>query len=432
MFSIKFDKKRNLLTITFRDHFDIQQGELLCKRLEDCLSKVKKNFMVLTDLSDLDSFDNSAQQYIQQTMTICNAYGVSKIFRIIPDEAKDMGFNIMSIFHYSKHVKIHTYKTFEEAKYYIRINTNITFLEKILAALSILKIKTADISEHAVFRVLVIVCGFVVLIILRQTFKAFGISLGYLYITLIALAGFWFEIKGGLAAALIAFIVFVAEVNLFNAWADRDIVAKTILLRFMIYFLSGVVIGYLAKSEKKIQKKLEFLAGHDELTGALNLKFTLMLLKKEFERSKRYKENFTIAIVDIDNFKNINDTRGHLVGNEALKAFSDIIKNSLRGTDMIGRYGGDEFLLMLPESTCEQGASILIRIKTVLSTIKITSPFLLDKSHVSLTFSAGLAAYSSDNTPSVNSLIDNADKALYQAKKEGKDKLSIYQNIASS
>ena len=87
---------------------------------------------------------------------------------------------------------------------------------------------------------------------------------------------------------------------------------------------------------------------------------------------------------------------------------------------------------MFPESTCEQGASVLTRIKTALSNIKITSPFLLDKSHVSLTFSAGLAAYSSDNTPSVNSLIDNADKALYQAKKEGKNRISIYQNIASS
>lgn len=243
------------------------------------------------------------------------------------------------------------------------------------------------------------------------------------------MAGFWFGVKGGIIAALIALAIFVLEVNVFSSWIERDLVLKTIFLRFLIYFLSGIVIGYLAQSEKKIQKKLEFLAGHDELTGFLNLKFTLMLLKKEFERSKRYKGNLTIAIIDIDNFKLINDVYWHLVGNDSLKTFSDIIKNSLRETDMVGRYGGDEFLLIFPESTLDQAINVLTRIRTAISTIKITSSFLLDKKAISLTFSAGIASFSPGSV-SVNNLIDNADKALYRAKKEGKDRISIHQTKA--
>jgi len=108
MFSIKFDKQRNLLALIFHKHFDAQQGELLCKRLEKELSKIKKGYMLLVDLSDLDSFDSLSGQYIQKMMTLCNSSGVAKIFHIIPDEAKDIGLNIMSAFHYSRDVKIHT------------------------------------------------------------------------------------------------------------------------------------------------------------------------------------------------------------------------------------------------------------------------------------------------------------------------------------
>ena len=427
MFSIKFDKKHNLLTIIFRHHFDVQQGRLLCKRLEAELSKAKKKFMVLTDLTDLDSFDKPSYEYIQKMMVLCNTYGISKVFRIIPDEAKDMGFNIMSIFHYSKDVKIHTYKTREEAENYIQINTTITLRKRVVALLRILKIKIIHLSEYPIFRFLIIACGFILLIIIRQVFKAFGISLGYLYITLIALTGFWYEVKGGIIAALIAFVIFAIEVNIFSLWVDREIVLKTMFLRFIIYFLSGIVIGYLAKTEKKIQKKLEFLAGHDKLTGFLNFKFTLMLLKKEFERSKRYKKNLTIAILDIDNFKSINDNHGHLVGNDSLKTFSDIIQKNLRDPDIAGRYGGDEFLIIFPESTCEQGLNMLTRVKTDMVKVKVAPSFLLSKKALALTFSAGLASFSSANKD-MNSLIGSADKALYQAKKEGKNRTSACKN----
>ncbi|MCG2711796.1 MAG: GGDEF domain-containing protein [Candidatus Omnitrophica bacterium] len=164
---------------------------------------------------------------------------------------------------------------------------------------------------------------------------------------------------------------------------------------------------------------------HDELTGGLNYRFSLESLKKEFERSKRYKKNLTIAIIDIDHFKNINDAYGHLVGNDTLKAFSNIIKNNLREVDISGRYGGDEFVLIFPESSAEQGMKIVTRIKTALSESKITSAFLISKKDISVTFSAGLASFSAHNK-TMNNLIDTADKALYQAKNEGRNKIVAY------
>ncbi|MFH1061734.1 MAG: diguanylate cyclase [Candidatus Omnitrophota bacterium] len=424
MFSIKFDKRYNLLILEFRSNFDEQQGEILCERLKKELAQAKKGFMVISDLSRVDCFDEASSKYIQKMMMICNAHGVSKIFRVVPNKAKDIGFNIMSIFHYSKSVKIYTYESIEEARFFVNLNANITLKDKIFTVLKILKIKILSLTGHYYFRALIIVSGFLLLLILRQVYHAFGVSLGYLYITLIALSGLWFEVTGGVIAALISSIIFVVEVNFFSSWVARDVVFKTMFLRFAIYFLSGIVLGYQSLVEKKLRKNLEFLAAYDELTGFLNYKFTLELLKKELERAKRYKNDLTLAMIDIDNFKNVNDTFGHLVGNDALKIFSKIIKANLREVDIAGRYGGDEFILIFPESTSEQGLMILTRIKSAIANTKIRSAFLVSEKSVLLTFSAGLSTFSLDKN-TINDLINSADKALYQAKKEGRDKIVV-------
>jgi hypothetical protein len=355
MFSIKFDKRNNLLNLEFRSNFDEQQGEILCAHLKKELLQAKKGFIVFSDLSRVDYFNDASSKYIQRMMVICNEHGVSKIFRVVPQKSKDIGFNIMSIFHYSKSVKIYTYNSVAEARFYVNLNTNIKLKDKILTVIKILKFKALALTEHCYFRFLIILSGFLLLLILRQVFHAFGVSLGYLYITLIALSGFWFEIKGGLIAALLSSVIFVVEINMFSSWTARDIVFKTMFLRFFIYFLSGIVLGYQSGVEKKLRKKLEFLAAYDELTGFYNYRFTIELLKKELERSKRSKKDITVAIIDIDHFKNINDTYGHLVGNDALKIFSKIVKENLREMDLAGRYGGDEFILIFPETNSEQG-----------------------------------------------------------------------------
>ena len=424
MFSLKFDKDHNLLTITFRGQVDESQGELLCQRIEKELHKTKKGFMILTDLSEVEIFEDTVYSSIKKLMILCNAHNVSKIFRVIPDKTKDIGFSTLSIFHYSKNVSIHTFKTLSEAYYYIKLNTNITFNDRVFTFLKIFRIKLLNLSESVFFRASFIVCGFIVLVISRQIFKAFGISLGYIYITLIALSGLWFETKGGITAASTSLAIFLIEVNMFSLWTAREIVLKTLVLRVFIYFSSGILIGSQSKQQRILKEKLQFLAVHDELTGIINYRHSINILKKEFERSKRHHNNLTISIIDIDDFKQINDTYGHLVGNDTIKTFSSLMAKELRNIDTIGRYGGDEFILIFPESTKEQGIRILERIRKNISSARITSSFLINKKSFSITFSAGIASLSIENK-NINDLINNADKALYRAKQKGRNKIAF-------
>lgn len=116
MIQIEHDSKNNLLLLIFKDVIDIEQGEKLYADLRDIVPKLYKGFRLITDLSELDSMHLDIHSILEQVMDLCNEHGVSKIIRIIPDISKDIGFNIMSLFHYSHDVVIHTYKSFEEAR----------------------------------------------------------------------------------------------------------------------------------------------------------------------------------------------------------------------------------------------------------------------------------------------------------------------------
>jgi len=116
MFSLSTDNKGNKLIITVKDYFDLQQAEQFYAELAKNIPKLKKGFIVLTDLSFLERMDMNARMFIEKAMDLFNKHGVSRVIRIIPDQGKDIGFNIMSLFHYSAGVAIHTYKSYQEAE----------------------------------------------------------------------------------------------------------------------------------------------------------------------------------------------------------------------------------------------------------------------------------------------------------------------------
>lgn len=115
MFNLSTDTKGNKLVIAFKEHFDLQQAEQFYHELQKNIPKLKDGFVVLTDLSSLERMDMNAKLFIEKAMDFLNKKGVSKVIRIIPDQAKDIGFNIMSVFHYSTGVATHTYKSYQEA-----------------------------------------------------------------------------------------------------------------------------------------------------------------------------------------------------------------------------------------------------------------------------------------------------------------------------
>ncbi|MFC1674442.1 diguanylate cyclase, partial [Candidatus Omnitrophota bacterium] len=158
------------------------------------------------------------------------------------------------------------------------------------------------------------------------------------------------------------------------------------------------------------------------LTGCMNFRNIMELLENEITRAKRYKRKFTITMIDIDHFKRINDEYGHLVGNDALVAFANVIKNSVRSMDIVGRYGGEEFLIILPESDSGQALVALERIKNDLEQVKISSSHLEKGKKISLQFSAGIAVFP-HNARDLKELIWGVDDSLRRAKKEGRNRV---------
>ncbi|MEW6100737.1 MAG: hypothetical protein AB1481_00365 [Candidatus Omnitrophota bacterium] len=116
MCEVTIEKLRNLLVITFKGKVKKEETGKMCEDLKRLLPQMQKGFRVLTDLSGLEKMEEAARPDIEEAMELCNQYGVSKVVRVIPDSTKDLGFNILSLFHYSKHVIIHKCNSSEEAR----------------------------------------------------------------------------------------------------------------------------------------------------------------------------------------------------------------------------------------------------------------------------------------------------------------------------
>ena len=176
--------------------------------------------------------------------------------------------------------------------------------------------------------------------------------------------------------------------------------------------------GYVSGVERKLEEQLKTLAYYDELTGCINFRWIMYLLRNEIARAKRYNKEMTISMIDIDHFKKVNDKYGHLVGNDVLREFASIVKDNVRDVDIVGRYGGEEFLVILPEATVKQSLIVLERIREKLAKAKLTSHQLKIKCSV------GMASfpYSGDTLSELLAIVDNA---LYQAKRAGRDRIVV-------
>ncbi len=282
----------------------------------------------------------------------------------------------------------------------------------------------SQITFSRYFRLCFIIIGFICLVVLRQSVRTFGISIGYFYIILIALTGLWFGLKGGVISAVFSSTIFLFEIISYPHWPGCDLVSKNLVFRLIIYFLSGLVLGYFSELQKKLSYQIEYLAYHDKLTGCVNYTWIVEFLEKEIARSRRFIKEFSIILIDIDNFKIINDTYGHLVGNDALAAFAHLLMDNSRSMDIVGRYGGEEFLIILPEIGSARALEVLARIRSKLIEKKLTFHRLKEGTSISLQFSAGIASFPY-NANNATDLIKLADDALYQAKQKGKDRALI-------
>jgi len=164
---------------------------------------------------------------------------------------------------------------------------------------------------------------------------------------------------------------------------------------------------------------LDKVAFYDSLTRVYNRRKLLQLLQAELKRVKRYGRPLSILLLDIDDFKKINDTYGHNFGDTVLKDFARILRQVTRETDYVGRWGGEEFLIILPETTKEEAFKVAEKIR------KHIEDYFEENYGKKITVSIGLTEIRHFDDTILLKIIDMADKALYKAKKDGKNRVVI-------
>jgi diguanylate cyclase (GGDEF)-like protein/PAS domain S-box-containing protein len=177
-----------------------------------------------------------------------------------------------------------------------------------------------------------------------------------------------------------------------------------------------------AEDEKKqLIENLNHLSSTDSLTGLCNRRALTDTLHHEIDRASRYDTDLSIILCDLDRFKLINDTYGHAAGDAALQAVSEALKTSLRRTDILGRYGGDEFMIILPE-TKPAGAKLLAeKVRCAVSEIELA---IGNNKRIGLAISLGVASCCAPEE-NIDTLVRLADSALYLAKQGGRNKVSV-------
>jgi diguanylate cyclase (GGDEF)-like protein len=188
-----------------------------------------------------------------------------------------------------------------------------------------------------------------------------------------------------------------------------------------------------AKELSELNKKLSYLAIKDDLTSLYNQVYIKERLDNEFKRARQFNQPISILMIDIDNFKRYNDTYGHLTGDNCLKTVSRLIKEGIRDIDIPSRYGGEEFLVILPNTKSSEALHIAENVRRTIAdqSLRIISPSYQNIEeqtiHIAITVSIGIECYiQGSDIETAEELIRASDNALDQAKKKGKNQVSLY------
>lgn len=197
------------------------------------------------------------------------------------------------------------------------------------------------------------------------------------------------------------------------------------LVRSMVHFAPLLLVAYLttmlASDLHFARSMFKMLSEVDEMTGLLNRRAFGKLLARERLKSSRYQRPLSILLIDADVLKNVNDNHGHEAGDRLIKAIAATVKASLRESDVLARYGGDEFIVLLPETGPAQAREAAERIRKAVERMR----FDVHRTRIPVTVSIGLAS-APDADGGDEELIDKADRALYRSKQEGRNRVTGY------
>jgi diguanylate cyclase (GGDEF)-like protein len=197
----------------------------------------------------------------------------------------------------------------------------------------------------------------------------------------------------------------------------------------IVFLIAGMGLGFgvFWMESYHIRLKLEHLASIDSLTGIYNRRSFIALCEQELLRAAQTREAFSLIMFDLDHFKTINDRYGHRAGDTVLCAVVEKLRNSVRNIDVVGRWGGEEFVALLPKADAEAAMIVADRLRYHVDSISLPSPRPQDarpRRHITVTLSIGVTTYlGHDPTMTIQDLLHECDSAMYQAKADGRDRI---------
>jgi diguanylate cyclase (GGDEF)-like protein len=231
----------------------------------------------------------------------------------------------------------------------------------------------------------------------------------------------WTWLSGG---TLLVTAVAVGLTYALGHWWKGEVRAEDLWIGLTIpLLLAPVVLGAfhrLLGEVRRTEERLRVLAEEDPLTGVMNRRRFLEILENEWSRARRYERPLTLLLLDADHFKALNDEHGHLAGDAGLRHIARTCRQSMRSMDVLCRFGGEEFLILLPETPASSGLQVAERIRRALA----DRPFLHQGFPVPLTVSIGVSA-NIQQCPDSHTLLLAADQALYRAKNDGRNRVVL-------
>jgi diguanylate cyclase (GGDEF)-like protein len=243
--------------------------------------------------------------------------------------------------------------------------------------------------------------------------------------------GQWPSLRNLMAFFAVGYAVYFAFLVTGRPFNKDLVTAEVFFLSSMFMFM---VVRFTYQTIHNILRldELEELANTDELTGIYNRRAILHLLDEEFQKSKQFRFPLSVAMVDLDHFKKINDIYGHLAGDTVLKEIAKVLRDGLRRIDLLGRYGGEEFLCVLPSTADDDSLVTAERVREKVENLlfEVTGPDVLTPifpqdiptgETVKITVSIGVASLD-ESIRDAEHLVSAADTALYDAKEEGRNR----------
>ncbi|MCG6899230.1 MAG: GGDEF domain-containing protein [Gammaproteobacteria bacterium] len=210
----------------------------------------------------------------------------------------------------------------------------------------------------------------------------------------------------------------------YRSYPDSLFVPETftmLMAKFSPFLLVAYVTSMLASDILYAKRRITLLSKTDDLTGLLNMRAFNNLLEREIARVTRHAQPFTVIMVDVDDLKSVNDRFGHTAGSRLIKTVAQSINESIRNTDILARYGGDEFVILMTHTSTEHARTAAERIRAAIQ----NTSFDMKGNRISTTVSVGIASFP-ESVETAAEVLDKADIALYRSKQCGRDRVTYY------